>query len=327
MEELKKLSKQPVQLSETDETNLPQVHAMNCLKEIFKSATLGKRSESHMADGLQISADSLNSEMYVSPDPCFALLIFQRWAIRNCGLLLLRSLIDCLFGTSESKQSTEAGWDGRSIKLSYDKYPALPELLLKLLNTEISNSNEVNAPVIGAVESVFPALDIIRRAGPPDSNRAAIFDQVCKHLGSKVWHVREIAARTVCTLLMQDGWSAEIRKLIDSCDESTNKAHGTLIAIRFFLERRLDLNPSSLHGMRNTDDELELADRPRHTSDTHYSSTAIREIFISGTCLFSASSSQDRGHQHSLPHLALSKYEPASIPAANYRSSISSKWP
>ena len=63
MEELKSLSRQPVQLSETDETNLPQVHAMNCLKEIFKSSTLGKRSESHMADGLKISADSLNSEM------------------------------------------------------------------------------------------------------------------------------------------------------------------------------------------------------------------------------------------------------------------------
>lgn len=64
MEELKSLARKAVQLSETDETNLPQVHAMNCLKEIFKSATLGKRSESHIADGLQISADSLNSEMY-----------------------------------------------------------------------------------------------------------------------------------------------------------------------------------------------------------------------------------------------------------------------
>lgn len=181
-----------------------------------------------------------------------ALLILFRWAIRNCGLLLLRSLIDCLFGTSESKQITEAGWDGRSIKLSYDKYPALPELLLKLLNTETSNPGEINAPLIGAVESVFPALDIIRRAGPPDSNRGEIFNQVCKHLGSKVWHVREIAARTVCTLLMQDGWPSEIRKLIDSCHESTNRAHGTLIAIRFFLERRLDLDPASLKGKRAT---------------------------------------------------------------------------
>lgn len=159
-------------------------------------------------------------------------------------------MIDCLFGTSESKLITEAGWDGRSIRLSYDNYPALPELLLKLLNTEISVSTEVNKPIIGAVESVFPALDIIRRAGPPDSNREAIFDQVCKHLGSKVWHVREIAARTVCTLLMQDGWLNEIEKLMISCHESTNKAHGTLTAIRFFLERRLDVNPSSLKGKK-----------------------------------------------------------------------------
>lgn len=63
MAELKSLARQPVRLSETDETNLPQVHAMNCLKEVFKSSTLGKRSESHIADCLQLAVDSLNSEM------------------------------------------------------------------------------------------------------------------------------------------------------------------------------------------------------------------------------------------------------------------------
>ena len=63
MDELKVLARRPVKLSKLDETNLPQVHAMNCLKEIFKSSTLGKRSESHIADCLQIAADSLNSEM------------------------------------------------------------------------------------------------------------------------------------------------------------------------------------------------------------------------------------------------------------------------
>jgi Putative death-receptor fusion protein (DUF2428) len=53
----------PVQFSEKDETNLPQVHAMNCLKEIFKSSSLGKKPESHIADCLQLAADSLNSDV------------------------------------------------------------------------------------------------------------------------------------------------------------------------------------------------------------------------------------------------------------------------
>lgn len=66
MAELKSLAGRPVTLSETDETNLPQVHAMNCVKEIFKSSTLGKRSDKHIPDCLQLAADSLTSEMYVT---------------------------------------------------------------------------------------------------------------------------------------------------------------------------------------------------------------------------------------------------------------------
>ena len=163
-------------------------------------------------------------------------------------MILLRSLIDCLFGTSESKFVTEAGWDGRSIKLSYDKYPALPDLLLRLLETETNNPNTLSRQAIGAVESVFPALDIIRRAGPPGSHREDIFRRVSLHLGSKVWHVREIAARTICTLLLHDGWLPAVLGLIETAGESTNRLHGVLMAVKFILERRLALDPNSATG-------------------------------------------------------------------------------
>lgn len=63
MSELMSLARRPVELSEKDETNLPQVHAINCLKEIFKSSSLGKRAESYIAECLQLAADSLNSQM------------------------------------------------------------------------------------------------------------------------------------------------------------------------------------------------------------------------------------------------------------------------
>lgn len=61
--ELVGLAKQPANLSDMDQTNLYQVHAMNCLKEIFKSSSLGKRAESHIAECLQLAADSLSSKM------------------------------------------------------------------------------------------------------------------------------------------------------------------------------------------------------------------------------------------------------------------------
>lgn len=170
------------------------------------------------------------------------------WAIRNCGLLLLRSLIDCLFGTSESKEAMEAGWDGRSIKLSYDKYPALPDLLCTLLNAKFSPSDDMWSPQIGSVESVFPALDIIRRAGPPVADRDQIYQGVCRHLGNKAWHIRELAGRTISTLLLHDSWLEALADLFDTCTASINRVHGTLMAARFTIERRRALDIESIIG-------------------------------------------------------------------------------
>ncbi|KAJ8058763.1 hypothetical protein OCU04_011752 [Sclerotinia nivalis] len=247
MTELKSLARRSIALSETDETNLPQVHAMNCVKEIFKSSTLGKRSDKHIPDCLQLAADSLTSDI---------------WAIRNCGLLLLRSLIDCLFGTNENKASIEAGWDGRSTKLSYEKYPELPEILLKLLNKETISTDNTNAPAIGAIESVFPSLDIIRRTGPPVILRNEIKERVSIHLGSKFWHTRELAARTMCTFMLHDGWLLDLQNLLKIANLSTNHTHGVLLTVNFVLERRLAVfsSPPSVEDLISLKDNIEALD-------------------------------------------------------------------
>lgn len=148
-------------------------------------------------------------------------------------------MIDCLFGTSESKTSIEAGWDGRSTKLSYEKFPALPELLLSLLNNNVSEQMDIST--IGAVQSVFPALDIIRRAGPPTVLRDEIETGVAAHLDSKVWHIRELAARTMCTFMLHDRWLPALKALLAMSNTSTNHTHGVLMTVKFLLERRLVL--------------------------------------------------------------------------------------
>lgn len=67
MADLMRLAKQPTTASEEDQTNLYQVHSINCLKEIFKSSILGKRAEGYIAKCLQLAVDSLSSDMYVFP--------------------------------------------------------------------------------------------------------------------------------------------------------------------------------------------------------------------------------------------------------------------
>lgn len=122
-------------------------------------------------------------------------------------------------------------------------------MLVKLLETDTSGPIADVPPATHAAESVFPALDIVRRAGPPAERRTEIFQCVSNHLGSRVWHIREIAAHTICTLMLHDVWLQEVLELIRMCQTRTNRAHGVLMAVKFILERRSGLHAIPSIGM------------------------------------------------------------------------------
>lgn len=51
-----------------EDIRLPQVHALNCLKDIFTNALLGLASEPHVAITLEIAAGCLESDLYGTTD-------------------------------------------------------------------------------------------------------------------------------------------------------------------------------------------------------------------------------------------------------------------
>ena len=63
MRQLREISERPARISETDGSKLPQVHALNCLKDIFKSSSFSKRVDEYLTDCLQLAANSLKSEV------------------------------------------------------------------------------------------------------------------------------------------------------------------------------------------------------------------------------------------------------------------------
>ncbi|KAM5351554.1 hypothetical protein ACJ41O_004277 [Fusarium nematophilum] len=240
MTKLMEIAGEEAHVSETDGSNLPQVHAYNCLKEIFKSSYLtaiGNKSEKFLPQCLELAANGLKSEL---------------WAIRNCGLILLRSLIDCLFGSHESKANMEAGWDGKANRIAFHRYPSLPKVLLNLLKS----GHQMMAPTAtgsaaAAAESVFPALDIIRRAGPPELLREELQVHIAKYLASPVWHVREIAARTLCSCLLHELWLDTITSLAAESVRSPignvqNHVHGVLLSLKYIVDRLNEVMPDRL---------------------------------------------------------------------------------
>lgn len=241
MEDLMAIAATDANVRVTDGTHLPQVHAFNCLKDIFKSSlltTMGNKAEKYLPQCLELAAAGLKSEA---------------WAIRNCGLILIRSLIDNLIGTNDSKAVIESGWDGKANRISYQKYETLPHVLLNLLKSGHEMMTSAASESMRA-ESVFPALEIIRRSGPPDALRGEIQTHIALYLASPVWHVREMAARTLCSCLLHEGWLENIRaRLAEAMDSTTkpstlNHIHGVLLTLKFVLERLGEVSPDRLRG-------------------------------------------------------------------------------
>lgn len=159
--------------------------------------------------------------------------------------------MDSLFGTSENKAMMEAGWDGKASRLHYARYPSLAPVLLGLLKSGRAMVHELTT---AAAEAVFPALDIVRRAGPPAAQRDELQMYIADYLGSPAWHVREIAARTLCSCLLHSEWLGALRSLLVRRNASgsaseTNRFHGALLTGKFLVERLAEVMPEELTGM------------------------------------------------------------------------------
>jgi len=63
MKDLIKEASVEAQHTNIEESRLPQVHALNCIKEIFTTSKLSVASETYIAQGLELAAKTLNSNM------------------------------------------------------------------------------------------------------------------------------------------------------------------------------------------------------------------------------------------------------------------------
>ena len=157
-------------------------------------------------------------------------------------MILFRSTVDRIFGTSESKVALESGWDGKSVKINYDAYPTMATLLDNLLKTQPTTNEQLGQPALAVVKLVIPALSIITYAGPPPSKRERIFKSVMWHLDSRHWHVREQAAKAICIMMLSMEWKMSILTLLETPTNSANLRHGLLMAAKGVLERRFALD-------------------------------------------------------------------------------------
>lgn len=226
LNELHDISRLPVEYNkEKQYLELPQVHAMNCLKDIFINNKLGPHTERFVMPALTLSAERLASPI---------------WALRNSGLMLFRALLTRM---CRAMPNTGGGFGGDSgsepgSQISFPKYPGLLELLSSLLTTSEGSAAEGTEII---TERIFPALELIGEKIPTlaDSNDTTLRGLVSEHFKSPVWGIREHAARVYASLLSRTNILTDIVGIVDRLrgPVTENYVHGTILSVRFSLRR------------------------------------------------------------------------------------------
>ena len=206
---------------------LPQVHSMNCLKDIFTNTKLSSYTESFVMPALTLSAERLGSPI---------------WALRNSGLMLFRALLHRMCRLLVP--GTGAGFGGVSgsepgSKISFPKYPGLMELLSTLLAPSQGVTVHEGSDIV--TERIFPALELIGEKIPTIAHNydTVLCDLVREHLKSPVWGIREHAARVYASLLTRVNILADVRTLVNSLSETSteNYLHGIALCVQYALRR------------------------------------------------------------------------------------------
>ncbi|KAJ6138874.1 Armadillo-like helical [Penicillium samsonianum] len=223
--ELHEISSLPVEYDkERQYLELPQVHAMNCLKDIFTNAKLGFHTEPFIMKALTLSAERLGSPI---------------WALRNSGLMLFRALLTKMCRVIPGAGPGFGGNSGSEpgSRITFPKYPGLLELLSGLLTTTQGEAAEGTEII---TERVFPALELVGDKVPSldDPTDEMLRGLVLQHLSSPVWGVREHAARVYASLLTRQHIPEDLRTLITAPSKITeNYVHGVALCVRYALRR------------------------------------------------------------------------------------------
>jgi hypothetical protein len=163
--------------------------------------------------------------------------------------MLFKALIERLLGSNEAQDWKERD-RAKTSRFSYDNYPSLVGMLSDLLNPEgplkqsIEGAPQSSSPLdLHGAEGVFPALQILRQAQPPEDALGPIVKSVGKLLTSPHWHLRDMAARTIVSLQPVYRLRAAAFALLSTRPSSHNLQHGTLLAVEYMIRKLLqDLN-------------------------------------------------------------------------------------
>lgn len=159
--------------------------------------------------------------------------------------MLFKALIERLLGSDEAQDWKEHE-RAKTSRLSFDNYPSLINILSDLLDPNgplkqsLESTSDSSSPLdLHGAEGVFPALQILRQARPPEASLGPTLESVEKLLASPHWHLRDMAARTIVSLRPISELYGAAFALLLHLPTSHNIQHGRLLTIKFMFKKLL----------------------------------------------------------------------------------------
>ena len=153
--------------------------------------------------------------------------------------MLFKALLKRLNGGTDTTSTKASSSHRRFSQLTYEKYPNLPDLLLKLLRhgpAPTSGTCKELKPTMQA-HRVFPALEVIERSGIPHQQQGPFLDALRYYNESPDWSIREKVSKTLSLIAEEKGFVDEVRGLLTPDWKTQNVLHGRLLRLRCLLAR------------------------------------------------------------------------------------------
>lgn len=192
-------------------TDLPQVHAFNCIKVLFTDAELNNISVPYIDSALELAITSFAHDV---------------WSIRNCAVMLYTALQNRLFGHHNE------GF--MSAKLFFLRHHRVHSVLLQQLRHHVSQLENNDGDFDKHIEIVYPVLSLLTKlkgvSGYDGLDEFIPLVLLC--LGSRIWKIREVSARALGSMVVSDHVSDLISDLVKfSSIRDQNLLHGNCLAM------------------------------------------------------------------------------------------------
>uniref|UniRef100_A0A8C7FIP1 tRNA (32-2'-O)-methyltransferase regulator THADA n=1 Tax=Oncorhynchus kisutch TaxID=8019 RepID=A0A8C7FIP1_ONCKI len=211
----------------TDQTTVPQVHALNILRALYRDTRLGENIIPFVSEGVQAAVLGFTSPV---------------WAVRNSSTLLFSTLITRIFGVKKGKDehSKENRMTGREF---FTRFPALYPFLLSQLEEAAASVDSDRGQVI-LHPSLFLLLLVLGRLfpSPMDGSSsplglAPFMPFIIRCGRSAVYRTREMAARALVPFVMVTQVPSTIQTLLEDLPleagprTQQNHIHGILCEV------------------------------------------------------------------------------------------------